>query len=901
MELDFNPNLRLHSTFYDVPGYESNFHVLTSPSPPPFLRRDTSPAMSSSFEPEQTLQSEAYYGRLPVVLVHGMVVASSYMHDLGRHLAPWFRVFIPDLPGFGRSTNAMPKTGENSKVSIVQLAQGLHDWMDAAGIQKAHLISNSLGCQLLAEFTRRWPERVGRLVLQGPTMDGSHQPIRKTLRALVTNSRNEPLSMSRIMIRDYWRAGWRRALALFREAADYRISDVLPNLKNPTLLLSGELDPVAPCSWVAELAETVPNAVHYVLTKAAHTANYSATEKMSRIVCRYLLIQDDDEIRRAGGEILEQVTRINHTREAAAKQKSRLLCLQSASVLLSAALFATRKEFVGSWPFLVGLLSIESTILYKLYRIRPSLSLSRSDHLDPVYVKLPGIADFDSASSMLRAIGRYLHFRDFPQLGVPTPLAGAMPLVNKLPPSLRNTVYSTVGANEAVAEHDVASTFDAESVTHSVVAHFPAHRKYPAVAIGSTNGALTHLYAAMGIPWLPQTLLMPVKRSRDASIHQGLLDMTAEMEWGRSAGQTLLEGNPNMIEVYHMADPNQDQLMIQRMAYFRLKFIKMTQAYRRFLLDALEPNNGTIVLVRCGLKWPSSTKVAERQYFQSGALGGLSAEGFVRSPTVVNEFVESQKSTSTKLRETVLGMERRTDWNAPPPSSEEEISEAEWGYAEALTDDIVAFANEHGFQIKYLDYDHPEDASPLVADMYRQWRTSAQLHRGHPTADSILVENFVVLEPWLAMRYNLIPFWTVFPVKPSLERLQRYLNRCSEAGRGFKDGFLFLFCSGVHSIELMGVEAWKEVLRRHFASSSASSKDMDAVVEKKPSPLLLGIDKNKFPKDFGFPALYQGQLAEAVGEEGQYVMPPSLALVVLERFMMRNAENYGMCYKADND
>jgi hypothetical protein len=34
----------------------------------------------------------------------------------------------------------------------------------------------------------------------------------------------------------------------------------------------------------------------------------------------------------------------------------------------------------------------------------------------------------------------------------------------------------------------------------------------------------------MGIPWLPQTLLMPVKRPKSAAFKQGQLDMTAEME-----------------------------------------------------------------------------------------------------------------------------------------------------------------------------------------------------------------------------------------------------------------------------------------------------------------------------------------------------------------------------------
>ncbi|KAJ5507200.1 hypothetical protein N7527_009343 [Penicillium freii] len=100
-------------------------------------------------------------------------------------------------------------------------------------------------------------------------------------------------------------------------------------------------------------------------------------------------------------------------------------------------------------------------ILYQYSRIAPLLSVDRSGDFDRVYVKLQRIADFDSASSMLRAIGRHLHFRDFPQLGVPTSLAPVMPLTNWLPPYLRDAIFSELGANEAA--DDIASTFEAKA------------------------------------------------------------------------------------------------------------------------------------------------------------------------------------------------------------------------------------------------------------------------------------------------------------------------------------------------------------------------------------------------------------------------------------------------------
>lgn len=868
-EVDFDPNLRLQSTFYHVPGYESDIHALTSPIPA-FPKRDALSAIDDMFQREQLLSSEAYHQRPPVILVHGMVVASSYMHDLGRHLAPWFRVFIPDLPGFGRSSKAL---NSNDEISISQLAIGLHDWMNMVGIKKAHFVSNSLGCQILTEFTRRWPDRVDRLVLQGPSMDKSRQPVYKTFLALASNNQNEPASLSFVSFRDYWRAGLRKAWKLVKEVTAYRIQDVLPNLKHPALFLSCEFDPIAPSSWVDELSRRKPNAVHYVLKQAGHTANYSATEKMSRCILRYLLIQDDDQMRKAGRETFHEIVAINQTREEAAKERSRLLRSQ---LLITGSVLALFKSKISHvWAFVALIVFMEMTILYRIYELFPLLSTRRSDHLDRIYVKLQGIADFDSASSMLRAVSRHLHFRDFPQLGIPTSLAAAMPSINYLPSSLRNTVYSQLGASEAT--DDVATTFDAEQITSSVVAHFPPHRKYPAVAIGSSNGALTHLYTAMGVPWLPQTLLMPVKRPKNAAIKHGQLDMTASMEWSKSTGADLLRNNPN-IELYHMDDPNQDQLMIHHMAYFRIKFIRLTEAYREFLLNSLG-ENGTIILVRCRLKWPS-TKIAERHYFQSGAVGGISPEEFIKGSDSVENFIASQRSFATKLADKAFENEHRTDWNAPLPNCE--VPEAEWGYSEGLTEDIVVFAKEYGFQIKYVDYNHPEDVSPLVADAYRQWQK--QLNR--PTG-SILVESFILAEPWLSIRYNLTPFWSVFSVKPSLERLRQYLEKCEKTDRSYQRAIMFLFCSGVHSVGLAEVEEWKAVLKKHLGQEP-DKNDL----------LLLGTDDRSFPKDFGFPARYHSELVQAVDATDQYVMPPSLPLDWFENFMIQNGNDYGVHYSA---
>ena len=104
-------------------------------------------------------------GRLPVVLVHGFGVSSRYMVPLGEALARDFRVYAPDLPGFGRSEQPA------DVLDISGLAEALASWMAALGLGPAVLIGNSLGCQVIVEVALRHSERVACLVLQGPTPD----------------------------------------------------------------------------------------------------------------------------------------------------------------------------------------------------------------------------------------------------------------------------------------------------------------------------------------------------------------------------------------------------------------------------------------------------------------------------------------------------------------------------------------------------------------------------------------------------------------------------------------------------------------------------------------------------------------------------------------------------------
>lgn len=56
-------------------------------------------------------------------------------------------------------------------LDLPELADVLCQWMDAVRIERATMLGNSFGCQIIAELAMRHPKRLERAILQGPTVD----------------------------------------------------------------------------------------------------------------------------------------------------------------------------------------------------------------------------------------------------------------------------------------------------------------------------------------------------------------------------------------------------------------------------------------------------------------------------------------------------------------------------------------------------------------------------------------------------------------------------------------------------------------------------------------------------------------------------------------------------------
>lgn len=387
----------------------------------------------------------------------------------------------------------------------------------------------------------------------------------------------------------------------------------------------------------------------------------------------------------------------------------------------------------------------------------------------------PYIANFDSATSLVRATARYLRGEDFVRLGIiPSALAPLLSVANHLPRRSRQTLYTWSGANEGIAPKKLKKV-RTEAIHRWVTDQYP-HRGYPAVIIGSANGAAVHLAALLGIPWLPQTFIIPVTRRLSPDAAQ------ADLEWGREPGRTLLEANPDL-QLHHMHDPNQDRLLVERLAYFRVKSRRLSAAYKQFLKTVLAPE-GTIILLECDLTWPT-TQVGDRHVFQFGGIGGLTSQEYFEGSKQIERFLERQGAS-------------RSRWDPPEPDGEH--PEAEWGFEPALRDDVARFADEQGYQLRRIRFEKPHDLSPFVADLYRKQYADRGI-----SPDRLLVESFALLNPWWALRTGSVPYWMTLNAHSDAQALEVYLDSVSEP---YDEIRMMLISHGLASAGMASSERW---------------------------------------------------------------------------------------------
>lgn len=333
-----------------------------------------------------------------------------------------------------------------------------------------------------------------------------------------------------------------------------------------------------------------------------------------------------------------------------------------------------------------------------------------------------------------------------------------------LPAGLRIRLYALGARREAVPPGRLRGD-QAAAAAAWFTRQYRMDGRVPAVFIGASNGAIADLAAVMGAPWLPQTFLVLVRDPTPA-----VDDLDQVIARARRLGDPVLRHFPGVI-AHQMHDAGNDRPNVRHAAYFRMKWHRLPEAYRQFLIRHLVPG-GTIFVVDCRYRWPVR-RLAPDHLFQAGGHGGLDPSAILAGH----------------------GVQETAEWQPEP--------EAEWGYDDRLTDDLRELARDRGFRILRISFDGPQDLSAPVARLLRRYRRGSEGSR-------LLVTNFNLLAPAHVLRTGAVSYWTVFNDRRSLDGLRRFLGEDGPFDR--IDGLLFQ--NGVVAPGQADAAEWLEVLRQ---------------------------------------------------------------------------------------
>jgi pimeloyl-ACP methyl ester carboxylesterase len=222
---------------------------------------------------------------LPLLLLHGIGCSADMwvptleclrQHGTDRH------VVAPDMPGYGHSH------GPPEALGIDDLADWSVRLLDRMEVMCAHVVGHSMGCQIGLALARRHPERVGALVLVGPTTGGRLVSAHRYLLGLLLDGLCEPLAYNRLLARTYWQMGVRRYLATVQKMLADDPLATAAELRTPCLIVRGERDAIVSDAVVRDLAAVLPHGILSAVPGAPHAVQFASPGEFTRRMLSFL-------------------------------------------------------------------------------------------------------------------------------------------------------------------------------------------------------------------------------------------------------------------------------------------------------------------------------------------------------------------------------------------------------------------------------------------------------------------------------------------------------------------------------------------------------------------------------------------------------------------------------------
>jgi 3-oxoadipate enol-lactonase len=244
-----------------------------------------------------------------VLLVHGFPLDHTMWDPQIEALAERYRVIAPDLRGFGQSPLG---TGDASQgVTMEQYADDLAELLDALKIAGPIVLAGlSMGGYIAWQFVRKYPGRLRALVLLDTRAAADSEEARAGRLKMAENvaewgsarvaemmgprlfserafqQRPEIIAAVRRVVENTSPAAI--AAAQRGMAARPDVTNLLPTIRVPTLVMVGDRDVISPPAEMQAIAAAIPHAQFVVIPHAGHMTTLENPAAANQALARFL-------------------------------------------------------------------------------------------------------------------------------------------------------------------------------------------------------------------------------------------------------------------------------------------------------------------------------------------------------------------------------------------------------------------------------------------------------------------------------------------------------------------------------------------------------------------------------------------------------------------------------------